>query len=92
MGRFCHLLSTGYWMAADQVRAPFSVRIRAVTCSLAMLLEGQIMIFILEHTAGILQMCLKEDDAIGFVATGIMLEIQDDILGLSINELEPRKW
>ena len=37
-------------------------------------------------------MCLKEDDAVGFMPTGIMLEIQDEILGFSVNELAPKKW
>jgi len=41
---------------------------------------------------GILQMCLKEDDAVGFVPTGIMLEIQNDILGLEVNGLTPTRW
>jgi len=37
-------------------------------------------------------MCLKEDDAVGFVPTGIMLEIQNDILGLEVNGLTPTRW
>lgn len=37
-------------------------------------------------------MCLKEDDAVGFMPTGIMLDIQDEILGFSVNELAPKKW
>lgn len=37
-------------------------------------------------------MCLKEDDAVGFLPTGIMLDIQDEIWGLSVNELAPRNW
>ena len=37
-------------------------------------------------------MCLKEDDALGFHPTGIMLVLQDNILGLEVNGLSPRKW
>jgi len=42
--------------------------------------------------AGVLQMCIKEDDAVGFVPTGITLELQNDIVGLEVNGLTPTKW
>jgi hypothetical protein len=29
---------------------------------------------------------------VGFLPTGITLEIQDDVLGLNVNGLTPRKW
>jgi hypothetical protein len=37
-------------------------------------------------------MCLKEDDALGFHPTGIFLALQENILGLEVNGLTPRKW
>jgi hypothetical protein len=43
------------------------------------------------HT-GVLQMCISTDVAEGFVPTGIHLEIQDDVLGLELNDVSPRKW
>ena len=66
-----------YWLHKQQSRAP----------CYTLLLNANY-----AQRAGILQMCLKEDDALGFLPTGILLALQDNVLGLEVNGLTPNKW